>query len=155
MISHITIRKPKNEELESIIILINKVFNTTLPKFEEDDIKKCISSEKILVTSINEKVIGYSESTTDELTMNIDLLAIEKEYQNQGLGSLMLYQQLGKALQNNIKKVTILYYSEQNHAFYQKIGFGKENNKILSAPTQKVYSMLENYIQNKQRQSTV
>ena len=99
---------------------------------EIQDIKKSLNNS-ILVTTAwkDEFLIGMSRATGDGIfNATIWDVAVRPDYQNQGIGSLIIKSMLTKLDDHGISLITL--YSEcAKKNFYSKLGFESNSAKII------------------------
>lgn len=139
------------EFVDSILLFINN--NLHDENFSNEDFTQ-LYGEYALYKSIyvyydNEKIVGvcacnfYKDENDDEI-MYLMVIAIDKEYQNKGIGSIMLQKILSM---NNQSVIWVKIHKEnkQSEHFFKKNGFVKKSKKsmpnILNPSFRKPYNL--------------
>lgn len=96
------------------------------------EIKKSLNASFLVVSAwIDETIIGFSRATGDGIyNVTIWDFAVIPEYQNKGVGSLLLNSMLTKLKDYDIPLVT-LYSQLDKKNFYSKLGFECDSKKII------------------------
>ena len=144
---NIVIRKADIEDINDILDLYRKTIWETEIKIDNnlkenfgnsDELKEIIKNDihdentYLLVAQLDSEIIGYIsasilllEDAYVEKVANIHEIAIKNEYQNQGIGKLLL-DECEKVLKSkNVRYIKLTAFKENNNAikFYENNGF--------------------------------
>jgi len=143
---NVTIRKANMDDLESILILFDKLSLSDLPYDKDVDVYwshtkqgKKYFTDKILknnnicmVAEINKKTVGYFTATIKDvpgyrLVKVADLLnlVVEEQYRNLGIGKKLIDAFFEWAKNMGVNKVSVNVFSGNEKAikFYNRCGF--------------------------------
>lgn len=112
---------------EQILFLYRSVGWTEYTKDSARLFRALKNSLDILTIWNNNELIGLIRAVGDgETILYIQDLLIRPDYQNQGLGSILL-QKMGDRYQNVRQKVLITDNTNRTNSFYEKNGFVKSD----------------------------
>ncbi|WP_283577427.1 GNAT family N-acetyltransferase [Ligilactobacillus aviarius] len=112
---------------EQILFLYRSVGWTEYTKDSARLFRALKNSLDILTIWNNNELIGLIRAVGDgETILYIQDLLIRPDYQNQGLGSILL-QKMGDRYQNVRQKVLITDNTNKTNSFYEKNGFVKSD----------------------------
>jgi ribosomal protein S18 acetylase RimI-like enzyme len=86
--------------------------------------KKEAECEVLVAYSIEQQLVGYCcFNKKDNHTLHIDLLAVDRTFQQQGIGKKLLHTAINTFNNINCCELTSLIKNKNAHAFYEKLGF--------------------------------
>ena len=122
-------------ELESVINLINEVFNTS----GNVNTFSLLDSQKMLLLKDDDKVIGTclitlkNDPIKNTKTYYLDYFCIKKEYEHKGLGTFFFNKIVEIALENNIDYIELTSKKERVRAreMYLKQGMNIKDTDVF------------------------
>ena len=121
---NVVVESASVEDLEKISLIEKDSINVnTLSK---DEICRCLTNEnyKTFKVVFNEELVGFVIlQVTDEV--NIDSIAVAKNYRNLGLATKLIEKSIDFAKMNNIKSISleVSYNNINAYLLYKKLGF--------------------------------
>ncbi len=143
---HIEIRMIRPDDYEAVVAVDEKVYGSSRPGFFKRKIDLALSREDYLVTSrvaiIDGKLVGFimgdlylGEFGIPEKTATIDAVAVDPDYQKQGVGKSLMEELTAALKKAGVEKISTLveWNDWQMLNFFASSGFqpGTALNLIL------------------------
>ena len=132
------------ENYENVVQLWKKTDLTITSSDSREEIKRMLewNPEFLLITKIDEKVIGVVMGGFDGRRGYVHHLAIDPKYQKKGFGRLLIDELMKRFREKKIHKVH-LFIEKRNKgviSFYQKLGWVMRNDLVMMSfvPDQKL-----------------
>jgi ribosomal protein S18 acetylase RimI-like enzyme len=115
----------KEGQIESLVRLVEPGFPPAW-RLNKTNLYRAVESSSIkLAAMVNQRAVGYILAQYEDDSIHVARLAIAPEFQQQGIGSILMneLEQIGKNL--NGSEYTLNTYSGNTSAiqFYEKLGF--------------------------------
>lgn len=92
-----------------------------------------LDSELILVTQVEEEIVGLIIGTIDEDKGYYYRIAVAKEYQRQGIGKTMIAKLQERFQTRKVRKIMVMAdtHNEPLFPLYERLGFAREEQSRL------------------------
>ena len=114
------------------------IFRHSEEGLPEDFFKECVDNKNLYVARLNDEVVGFAilftwqtngSGSIPSKVLDLDAIAIDEKYRNQGLGQMMMddIRKIAKAQGCNDIQLSVYPQNENAVRFYEKCGFRVRN----------------------------